>query len=53
MLNGLGATRSETGAPGGNRTPDLGLRTASLCPLSYGGGAIRHPIIGPWPHRSA
>jgi hypothetical protein len=27
------------GAPGGNRTPDAGLRTASLYPLSYGGGA--------------
>jgi hypothetical protein len=41
------------GAPGGNRTPDLGLRTASLYPLSYGGGAAEHPIIGPCPEPSA
>ena len=25
------------GAPGRTRTADAGLRTASLCPLSYGG----------------
>ena len=31
--------QSMGGAPGGNRTPDAGLRTASLYPLSYGGGA--------------
>jgi hypothetical protein len=28
-------------APGGNRSPDAGLRTASLYPLSYGGGSGR------------
>src|SRR5262249_40574630 len=27
------------GAPGRTRTADAGLRTASLCPLSYGGAA--------------
>jgi hypothetical protein len=32
-----------TGAPGETRTPDAGLRTASLCPLSYGGAS---PILG-------
>jgi hypothetical protein len=26
------------GAPGGNRTPDLDVRTVLLYPLSYGGG---------------
>jgi hypothetical protein len=35
------APRHGFGAPGGNRTPDAGLRTASLYPLSYGGGATR------------
>ena len=35
------APRYGFGAPGGNRTPDAGLRTASLYPLSYGGGARR------------
>ena len=29
--------RSSRGAPGRTRTADAGLRTASLCPLSYGG----------------
>jgi glutaredoxin len=36
------------GAPGGNRTPDAGLRTASLYPLSYGGGAA--PILHAAPY---
>ena len=47
------AGRHVGGAPGGNRTPDAGLRTASLYPLSYGGGASEHPIIGPCPDRRA
>ena len=38
------------GAPGGNRTPDAGLRTASLYPLSYG-GAVGPSYRGPY-HRS-
>src|SRR6266568_1554105 len=29
------------GAPGGNRTPDLDVRTVLLYPLSYGGVAAR------------
>jgi microcystin-dependent protein len=29
------------GAPGRTRTADAGLRTASLCPLSYGGALGR------------
>ena len=27
-------------APGGNRTPDLDVRTVLLYPLSYGGGTL-------------
>ena len=34
------------GAPGRTRTADAGLRTASLCPLSYGGAAAIVP--GPY-----
>src|SRR5450759_2221461 len=30
----------QTGAPGGNRTPDLDVRTVLLYPLSYGGGTF-------------
>jgi hypothetical protein len=39
MLVLMPRERQSGGAPGGNRTPDAGLRTASLYPLSYGGGA--------------
>ena len=35
-----------SGAPGRTRTADAGLRTASLCPLSYGGaGLIIPPLV--------
>jgi hypothetical protein len=32
------------GAPGGNRTPDLDVRTVLLYPLSYGGGTALKSI---------
>src|SRR5437868_6774854 len=35
-----------SGAPGRTRTADAGLRTASLCPLSYGGAASIVPPAG-------
>ena len=38
----LGSTGMRRGAPGRTRTADAGLRTASLCPLSYGGAG---PIV--------
>ena len=47
----LAARRSQdvaSGAPGRTRTADAGLRTASLCPLSYGGADL-HPTPR-WEH---
>src|SRR5207248_3553373 len=46
----LGRTRrlrnpSTNGAPGGNRTPDLDVRTVLLYPLSYGGESTRLRIL--------
>src|SRR5450755_43988 len=40
-----GESAPRLGAPGGNRTPDAGLRTASLYPLSYR-GAPRAMVVG-------
>ena len=42
-----GARGVGRGAPGRTRTADAGLRTASLCPLSYGGAAA---IVPPREH---
>ena len=39
------------GAPGRTRTADAGLRTASLCPLSYGGADAIVPPAGNTTHR--
>jgi hypothetical protein len=33
------------GAPGGSRTPNLGLRRASLYPLSYWGSELHYSIF--------
>ena len=37
------SSTSGSGAPGRTRTADAGLRTASLCPLSYGGADVIVP----------
>jgi hypothetical protein len=37
------------GAPGGNRTPDLDVRTVLLYPLSYGGGTLGSLLSPAWP----
>ena len=34
-------------APGGNRTPDLDVRTVLLYPLSYGGGTLGSLLSAP------
>jgi hypothetical protein len=48
-----GAGRYESGAPGRTRTADAGLRTASLCPLSYGGAVAIVPRLGRMSRNSA
>ena len=51
MRRACGEPAVRCGAPGRTRTADAGLRTASLCPLSYGGAASivprawRRPVV--------